>query len=241
MTEDPDQSPKTSTGRAADDLFRTFEEMINSGTLADGEPLPPEREIVQTYGVSRTVVREAVLALSNKGLVEARPRYRPVVRKPTYDTAFQTIQNVVGRLLKQPDGIKNLFDTRIMIEAALARQAALEADKDDIAALKCALDLNMDAIEDSEHFYRTDTGFHQILYQISGNPVLTGIQRAYTTWLAPQWSQMPRQPDRNRANYLAHDAIYQAILSRDPDAAEAALKSHLKDAWTQVRATFGDI
>ena len=71
-------------GRAADDLFRTFEQLINSGALVDGQPLPPEREIVETYGVSRTVVREAVLALANKGLVEARPRFRPVVRKPTF-------------------------------------------------------------------------------------------------------------------------------------------------------------
>ncbi|MDJ0968568.1 MAG: GntR family transcriptional regulator, partial [Kiloniellales bacterium] len=53
--------------RAADGLIQIFEKQILDGTLRDGQPLPPEREIVQTYGVSRTVVREAVLALSNKG------------------------------------------------------------------------------------------------------------------------------------------------------------------------------
>jgi len=59
--------------RAADELFLEFERMIISGELANGEALPPEREIVDTFGVSRTVVREAILALSNKGLVEAKP------------------------------------------------------------------------------------------------------------------------------------------------------------------------
>lgn len=241
MIEDPDKNQILSNERAADQLFRTFEGLINSGELTEGDPLPTEREIVQTYGVSRTVVREAVLSLANKGLVEARPRYRPVVRKPSFETAFETIENVVGRLLKQPDGVRNLFDTRIMIEASLARQAALEADKDDIAALKHALDLNEAAIEDSALFYKTDIGFHQVLYQIPKNPVLLGIHRAYTAWLAPQWSQMPRAPKRNRDNHRAHELIFNAILSRDPDAAESVLRLHLRDAWTQVRATFGDI
>jgi len=74
---------------------------------------PPEREIVKSFGVSRTVVREAVLALANKGLIEARPRFRPVVRKPNYETAFETVDSVVSRLLLQPDRVKNLYDTRV--------------------------------------------------------------------------------------------------------------------------------
>lgn len=230
-----------SNGRAADDLFRTFEDLINTGALTDGQPLPPEREIVQTYGVSRTVVREAVLALSNKGLVEARPRFRPIVRKPTFDTAFETVENVVGHLLKQPHGVKNLFDTRIMIEAGLVREAALEADKTDIAALKEALARNGEATEDSELFYRTDMAFHAALYEVPRNPVLPAIHKAYTSWLAPHWSQMPRKPTRNRENHTAHTAIFDAILQRDPDAAESALKAHLQEAWIQVRASFSDL
>ena len=228
-------------GRAADNLFRHFEELIRSGALREGDPLPPEREIVEAHGVSRTVVREAVLALANKGLVDARPRYRPVVRTPSYDTALETVDNVVTRMLTKPGGVKNLFDTRIMIEAALARHAATEANKENIAALKQALQSNEDAIEDSEQFYRTDTAFHAVLYQIPKNPILPAINKAYTTWLAPQWSMMPRLPDRNRRNFEAHRAIYEAILMRDPDAAESALRAHLKSAWDQVRETFGDL
>ena len=228
-------------GRAADDLFRIFAQKISGGELNDGDPLPPEREIVETYGVSRTVVREAVLALSNKGLVEARPRHRPIVRAPSYDTAIETIDNVVGRLLHQPDGVRNLFDTRIMIEAALVRQAATEARKEDIAALKEALEANANAIGDSERFYRTDTAFHAVLYDIPRNPVLPTIHKAYTMWLAPHWARMPRLPDRNRKNTDDHRLIFDAILMRDPDRAEAALRSHLTGAWEQVRATFGDI
>ena len=244
MAKDKERTGNTtlaSNGRAADDLFRTFVDMIGAGVLREGDPLPPEREIVETYGVSRTVAREAVLALANRGLVDARPRYRPVVRKPSYDSALDAVDTVVSRLLKQPDGVKNLFDTRIMVEAALVRQAAAGATRDDLVALKIALEQNGTAIDDSEHFYQTDMAFHAVLYKIPRNPVLPAIHKAYMSWLAPQWLQMPRLPEHNRQNYQAHSAITEAILMRDPDAAEAALRTHLANAWAQVRETFGDI
>lgn len=236
----PGPIPKD-TSSAAERLFRRLEAQINAGELKDGDTLPPEREIVEIYGVSRTVAREAVKALANKGLVEARPRYRPVIRKPDVDTALETMGSVVGLLLKEPGGVRNLFDSRIMVEAALVRHAALHADADDIAALKSALDANRAVIDDSEEFYRSDTAFHAVLYNIPKNPVIRALHKAYTTWLAPQWSKMPRLPDRNQINFESHRAIFEAVVAHDPNAAEAALREHLDNAWAQVRETFGDI
>ena len=207
----------------------------------NGEPLPTGREIVETYGVSRTVVRETVVALANKGLVEAKLRFRPIVQKPSYEAAMDTVDSVVARLLRQPGGVKNLFETRIMVEAALVLQAATDANKDDIAALRVALVENGASIHDSDVYYETDMNFHAVFYDIPQNPVLPAIHKAYTTWLSPHWSQMPRLSERNRVNYEAHKAIFDTILSRDPDAAEAALRNHLEEAWLQVRETFGDI
>jgi DNA-binding FadR family transcriptional regulator len=229
------------TGRAADLVVRHLAEQIRTGALADGQPLPPERDLMEAFGVSRTVVREAVRSLSSRGLIEALPRHRPVVRKPGYDAAIDAVGSVVSHLLGEAGGVKNLFDTRIMIEAALVRQAAQEAKREDIAALRTALERNAAAIEDSDDFYRTDTAFHGVLYDIPRNPVLPAIHRAYTTWLAPQWSQMPRLPARNRMNNQAHAAIFEAILMRDPDAAEARLREHLDRAWAQLRETFGNL
>ncbi|WP_282095379.1 FadR/GntR family transcriptional regulator [Epibacterium ulvae] len=228
-------------GRAADLVVSKLAQKIQSGELEDGQPLPPERNLMEEFGISRTVVREAVVALSNKGLIEARPRHRPVVRKPGYDAAFEALESIVTHLLHEPDGVRNLFDTRIIIESALVREAAKNANKDDLIALKQALEANEAAINDSDAFYQTDIGFHQVLYGIPRNPVLPAINKAYTTWLAPHWSQMPRLPDRNRRNFEAHKEIYDAVLMRDPDAAEEALRCHLQSAWKQVRETFGEL
>lgn len=227
--------------RSADKLVALFEGKIRDGTLPEGATLPPEREIVQEYGVSRTVAREAVLSLSNKGLVSARPGFRPVVKKPSYDTAINVLSSLVPQLLQQSGGVRNLFDLRIMMEASLVRTAALKASREDVRNLKAALDDNGAAIDDSERFYVTDVAFHGVLFSIPGNPLLPAVHRAYTEWLAPHWSKMPRMATRNQSNFDAHTKIFEAILMRDPDEAENQLRSHLASAWEQVKVTFTEL
>ena len=227
--------------RASDALVAALERMIVSGALSDGNYLPSERELILRYKVSRTVVREAIARLAGHGLLEARPRFRPVVRRPGADAALSAMGNVVTHLLGDRAGVKNLYDTRVFLEASLTRHAALHARKDDIAALHQALAANEAATPDSAAFYATDTAFHAVLYDIPRNPVFPAFHRAFTSWLSPHWDKMPRSPERNRVNYLSHREIYLAISERDPDAAERALQSHLSAAWEYVRGTFADL
>lgn len=226
------------SARAADVVVAHLEARIASGDLPDGSHLPAERDLMAQFGISRTAVREAIARLASRGLVESRPRFRPVVRRPGYDAALSAVGGVVHHLLKEPGGIRNLYDTRIFLEAALVRNAARHARKDDIAALREAIEANQAAIPDSDRFYATDVAFHAIFYQIPRNPIFPAVHRAFTSWLAEHWRQMPRSPERNRVNYLSHRAIYSAVLERDPDAAEAALTAHLNAAWEYVRGTF---
>jgi DNA-binding FadR family transcriptional regulator len=225
-------------GRAADAIVARLEACIASGELADGAFLPVERELMAEYGASRTVVREAIARLASRGLLEVRPRYRPVVRRPGVDAALSAVSGVVGHLMAQAGGVKNLYDTRVFLEAALVRHASLHARKDDMIALRRALDANERAIPDSQTFYTTDVAFHAVLYEVPGNPVFPAIHRAFTAWLAPHWEKMLRSPERNRINFLSHREIWSAIAERDPDAAERALESHLSAAWEYVRGTF---
>jgi DNA-binding FadR family transcriptional regulator len=233
-----DEAPSPATARAADAVVEKIEFRISSGELPDGAFLPAERELMLEYGISRTVVREAVARLASRGLLEARHRFRPIVRRPGYDAALSAVGGVVSHLLGQQNGVKNLYDMRVFIEAALVRNAALHARKDDITALRLALAANEAAIPESQSFYATDVAFHAVLYDIARNPVFPSLHKAFTSWLAPQWDRMLRSPERNRVNYLAHRAIFDGIVDRDPDGAERALQSHLGAAWEYVRGTF---
>ncbi len=224
--------------RAADVIVRSIEAQIMSGRLEDKAPLPAERELMEQFGTSRTVVREAITALSNRGLIESKPRFRPVVRKPDYETALHAVGGIVRHLLNDSNGVKNLYDSRVFMERALVRDAAVSAQKEDIQDLKAALAANKAAINDSAAFYETDTAFHGVLYRIPRNPIFPAIHEGYTSWLAPHWERMLRSPERNLSNYRAHEAILNGILDRDPVAAEEALLRHLNAAWEYVRVTF---
>lgn len=233
------EQSETATGRrAADMVVADIERQIASGVLKGASPLPSERELMEEFGASRTVIREAITALSNRGLIECKPRYRPIVRQVGYETVIDTTGPVIRQLLHEPQGVKNLYDTRVFIERGLVRDAALHASRSDIQELKSALQANEDAVTDSIEFYKTDTAFHRVLYLIPGNPIFPATHEGFVSWLAPQWDRMERSPERNQRNYQAHLAIYQAILERDPDAAEEALVAHLKAAWEFVRSTF---
>lgn len=237
----PETGTRRAGARAADFVVEQIELLIVSGALADGEHLPAERDLMSRFGASRTVVREAIAQLANRGLVESRPRFRPVVRKPGYDAALAALGGVVSHLLDQAGGVKTLYDTRIFLEASLVRHAALHARKPDIDRLRAALDQNQAAIGDSEAFYGTDVAFHAVFYEIPDNPVFPAVHRAFTSWLAPHWTRMPRSPERNKVNHLSHKTIFDAVVERDPDAAEQALNAHLQAAWEYVRGTFENI
>ena len=231
---------KKSGTRAADVVVAKLEERIFAGVLRDGQMLPAERELMEEFRISRTVAREAVKILGSKGLVEALPRHRPVVKRPDYNTVLGVMGGLVEHLIGQPGGVKQIFDIRIFVEAGLVRMAALHAQKSDIANLREALQRNKECIEDSDDFYDSDVAFHAVLYTIPRNPLFVAIHKSFKDWLDWHWRQMPRLPKRNARNFEAHNAIFQAVLNRDPDEAEASLRRHLDDAWTQVSNTLGE-
>lgn len=189
------------------------------------------------YGTSRTVVREAVLALASRGLVEARPRHRPVVRKPGPDTALKALESTVSHLLEAEDGLKHLFRSRILIEQGLVQHAATRARSEQVAELEAALQANEAAIGQSERFYETDKAFHEVLYKMPGNPIWPAVYTLYLTWLFPKWLKMPDDTARNEQNHRAHKSIVDAVKSQDPQAASNALTAHLEAAWQQLETS----
>ena len=152
--------------------------------------------------------------------------------------ALNSLGGMIQHLLNEKEGIKNLYDSRIFFESALVRHAAAHAHREDIEELRDALEQNRAAIDDSGAFYVTDVTFHGVLYRAPRNPVYPALHKAYVGWLSSHWKEMKRGPEINQLNYAGHKAIFDAIVSRDPDAAERTLQRHLQVAWEYVRSTF---
>ncbi|MGY6163992.1 FCD domain-containing protein [Paraburkholderia strydomiana] len=214
-------------------------QMIRSGTLAVGERLPTERDLMVLFGVSRSVVREAITDLSNKGLIKTRPGCRPVVCKPDLDAALGTLSHFVAQLTTgNEQGIWSLFETRMFMEAALARWAALHARREDLIELERALASNKAAIGHPGRFEQTDIAFHHVFYTMQRNPIFPALHRAYVEWLYPYWRSIVTTPAIDLMNYTGHAAIVSAVVARDADGAEEAVRRHLNAAWEHVRPTF---
>lgn len=222
--------------RLADVVSGELARMIESGVLQEGARLPAERDLMRRFDVSRGAVREAIASLASRGLVVARFGHRPVVRKPDYVVAVDKLGTLVSHLVADRRGVWNLFDSRIFLEAALARWAAGHARRDDIDELSAALDANRNAIGEANRFYDTDVAFHAVLYRIPGNPIYPAVHKAYVEWLVQHWRSMQTSAEIDRMNFAGHRAIFDAIAARDPDGAEEALRRHLGAAWEFVRA-----
>lgn len=195
---------------------------IAAGTYAVGERLPAERELAQQYDVSRTTIREAVIALELSGLVDVR------VGSGVYVTGKQVDLGVANLDI----GAFELTEARILIEGEVAAQAALHATDEDIAALRRL-------VAEMEKANRSGAGaselidrqFHETIARISSNGALeAAVQHLWTIRnRSPQCVRM-FEKSRNKGNKPVideHAAIVAALEQRDPAAARAAMRDHL--------------
>ena len=215
---------KVQRRKVSSEVTERIEKMIVSGNLSLGESLPSERELTELLGVGRTSVREALFALSRKGLVTISPGERPRVTNPSASHVLDEISGVAKYLLTTDEGATQFQDARNLFECALARRAARVATKDQIAQLRDALDANL-AAKTTNDLVNTDMGFHYAIAVMSGNRMLTAVCDALSDWLAEQRTrtlQVPNSADRAKKE---HKKIFTAIETRDPDAAEKAMET----------------
>jgi DNA-binding FadR family transcriptional regulator len=222
----PEQAP-VKRRKVYEEVARRLEDMMLSGALRPGDVLPSERELVETFGVGRSAIREALFALQRMGLVSIRNGERAYVTKPTPEVVVSELSGAVRHLLAQPDGARHMQHARSLHEVSLSRYAARHATDEDITRLAAALEKNRLAIGDPQAFTRTDVEFHLVLAEISRNPVLVSLQGALGEWLAEQRVTSLKAEGADEAAWQAHEAIYRAVASHDPDAAERAMETHL--------------
>lgn len=235
-SEEQPSTPGAPAERLADTLSDELAGMIVRGEIAEGQRLPTERELMRRFGVSRTAVREAIAALSNRGLATTKFGHRPIARKPNYEMALDRLGSLIAHLVADRQGMEELFESRVFVEAGLVRWAARHARRQDIEELAAALEANRAAIGQWRAFYETDIAFHAVLYRMPGNSIYPAVHKAYVEWLMQHWRWMKTSAELDRMNHAGHRSIFEAIAARDPDAAEEALRRHLAAAWELIRS-----
>ncbi len=209
-----------------EEIAEHLELLIVSGKLKEGDRIPSERALMDTFGTGRPSVREAIFSLQKKGLLTANPGNIPRVQSPDAKSMLREMSSAVQQYLRRPQGMRNLQQARSLLESGLARTAARIATKDDIRRLETALRRNERA-KSTEAFVAADMEFHATIAGISGNDIFTALNQSMGEWLAEQRRVSASSGVSTDEVLLQHRRVFDAIAAHDQDAAWTAMEDHL--------------
>ncbi len=213
-------------------------ERIIRGIHPPGSPLPPEPVLCATFSVSRTVVREAVKILQEKGLVQVRQGTGTMVTPPAMWNMLDEL--VLGATIAEDDSLAILDDlvvTRRVLESDMANVAAQLADDAAVERLRTLVDRMDELVDDHVTYHDHDRAFHDTIMQASGNRIARGVVRALESQVINTARYMGRT---ERALCVAsnrgHRRIYERISAHDPEGAAEAMFTHITEAWVVRRS-----
>lgn len=206
------------------EIARQLAADIEARRYGPGERLPPERELAQTLDVSRTTVREALLALEIMGFIEIRVGAGVFV----LDEARRGSATSFAPDTAPPSDV---LAARRLIEGETAALAAELATDAQIAEIRRANDRMAATIDRVSEFDTADARFHDLIAQGAGNDALAGfvthLWRMRESEMWAFWYDQTRKPENRRRSVEDHIMILRAIERRLPDTARTAMQSHL--------------
>ena len=233
--------------RLYEEVVERLEALINDGVYPPGSALPPERALMQEFGTGRPAIREALFALQKMGLLRLSPGERPRVQQPGGSVILDSMHGAVTRFVGQPGGLRQFQRARVFFEAGIAREVSVHATGRDHDELKDALEANRASRATPRRFEETDVAFHLCLARMAHNPLFVVIHDAMFEWLYSQRTVTLGFPGQIDYAFAAHERITAAILERDADGAERAMREHLEHGhmlyWnimTQAELAVGD-
>jgi GntR family transcriptional repressor for pyruvate dehydrogenase complex len=214
-----------------DVVVQSIKGMITRGDLSAGSRLPIEKDLAVELGVSRGSLREGVRALCIMGVLETRQGDGTYVTSLDSTLLLAPMAFMVD--LQGPEHRHDLHAVRRVLESEAAARAALRMSEDDTAAARALLD-NMHelvlerGVIDHETVLKADLAFHRILAKASDNGALAALIEALAdrTALARRTFGLQHE-EQVRTAYHEHEAIFAAIIARDPDRARLQMSHHL--------------
>jgi len=199
------------------DVYAMIRQAITSGRFVPGQRLS-ERELAVQYGVSRTPIREAFRHLIQEGLV---------VYKPNSGYRIIPLSEELAR---------HILVVRETLESMAARLAALRDPKGAAEAARLTLPKARRAYREGHlsELIAANQSFHQALVQSSGNPVLAAMYHTLQGYIGLMMSVSLSWPRRPVETIREHGEIIRALKSGNPDAAEKAIRRHVRSAYEGV-------
>jgi GntR family transcriptional regulator, transcriptional repressor for pyruvate dehydrogenase complex len=221
----------------AHELVAALGDRIRDGRLAPGDKLSTEAALMVEFGVSRTVVREAISKLQASGLVETRHGVGTFVVGMGDASTFRIAPEQLATLRD----VVAMLELRIGVETEAAGLAAQRRTQLNLLAMSDALQAFTQAVEAGRDAVAADFAFHLEIARATQNPHFASLMATLGTTSIPRARLDPAlAPDDERQAYLRrvnaeHQSILDAIGAQDPDAARAAMRTHLANSRERRR------
>lgn len=215
------------TGTKFQSILMRINEVIQQDDLKPGDRIPSERELVSRLNAGRSTVREALRALELLGIITTK-RGQGTFLQPHQ---FHRLVDILSFYILQEDRAKdNLLETRVMLETAAAKKAALYATEQELAALEESWNVMEKCVGQGCIPIQEDYAFHHQLIKAAHNYLLTRIWYPVIQYGKTVRQSSLSQPDRPREALKEHRAILDAIKERRPQEAADRMESHLANA-----------
>ncbi|MBH3438581.1 MULTISPECIES: FadR/GntR family transcriptional regulator [Pseudomonas] len=226
---------KVSSHALSDNVAQQLLHKISTGVFTPGSKLPSEALLSEAFGVSRTVVREALSRLKNEGVLQSQQG------RGVFVTENATIRplRIDYEEAHLPGSVFHLLALRRAIEAEIASEAALNRTEDDLVAIDDALAAIDEEVAEGRDGVKADVAFHRAIALATGNPYFLKTLEFVSQYLEAATritrTNEARREDFSRQVHEEHQAIVAAIRLRDPLAAGNAARAHIYNAARRLR------
>jgi GntR family transcriptional regulator, transcriptional repressor for pyruvate dehydrogenase complex len=213
------------TSRLYEQIVQQVEDSILKGQLKPGDQLPAERDLAQSFGVSRTAVREAVKTLREKGLVEAYSGRGTFVTNETSHAIRQSLDLMIR--VSPQEGSIHLAELRQVLEPEIAALAASRIEEQLLSTMREAVTAMDRSLHDPDAYIEADLDFHLALAEAVGNPLILSLLDSIVGLLREQRSRIFSVAGGPERGQFHHKRILEATERHNPDAARDAMRAHL--------------
>jgi DNA-binding FadR family transcriptional regulator len=225
-------------GRLASIVVDELAREIIGGELAEGDVLPTEDALCRRFGFSRTVMREGLKLLEERGLIRVEQgRGTTVQPRESWNLLDPDVLRIALDHDEGAELLDNLVTVRRLLETSMARAAATRLSAQELAQMRETIDTMAGLIDDYEYFRQLDQAFHRILMRASGNEIGTTIVRAIHQYTAadPRLNSRPGSKRSLTRTLAEHRAIQEALEARDGELAASRLAAHIDASWEERR------
>jgi GntR family transcriptional repressor for pyruvate dehydrogenase complex len=213
-----------------------IEKRVLNGRLTIGTRLPPEREMAEQMGVSRTVVRESVRILVARGLLETRHGIGTTVRIPTRHEVVKPLSLLLQTGAERVT-TEHLHAVRSMLEVENAALAAANSSAEEVEDLRRLCREMKEAAHDPELFAAKDSEFHRRIAAATHNPLLSVLLDSLQDLMAEVRKFVSTTPGLASRVMPTHSRIVDSIAAQDAEAARQSMREHLEIAIAVQQAT----